>query len=100
MRQLSWPRAIGLSCSTPNYDSIDVSDPASLNIANSTWGSTMRLRDTVKMKIVLKAILTGEDAKLAVGHGIDGIIVSNHGGRVVDSGLATIEVLPEVHRGS
>jgi len=56
----------------------------------------MRLRDTVKMKIVLKGILTREDAELAVGHGIDGIIVSNHGGRVVDSGRATIEVLPEV----
>jgi FMN-dependent dehydrogenase len=36
------------------------------------------------------------DAKLAVNNGIDGIIVSNHGGRVVDSGRATIEVLPEI----
>jgi isopentenyl diphosphate isomerase/L-lactate dehydrogenase-like FMN-dependent dehydrogenase len=84
----------------PNYDSIDVSDPASLNIANPTWGSTMRLRDTVKMKIVLKGILTGEDAKLAVGHGIDGIIVSNHGERVVDSGPATIEVCQRSSRRS
>jgi isopentenyl diphosphate isomerase/L-lactate dehydrogenase-like FMN-dependent dehydrogenase len=55
----------------PNYDGIDVSDPTSLNIANLTWGS-------------------------AVDHDIDGIIVSNHGGRVVDSSRATIEVLPEV----
>jgi 4-hydroxymandelate oxidase len=80
----------------PNYDGIDVSDPASLNIANPAWGSITRLRDTVKTKIVLKGILTREDAELAVRHGIDGIIVSNHGGRVVDSGRATIEVLPEV----
>jgi isopentenyl diphosphate isomerase/L-lactate dehydrogenase-like FMN-dependent dehydrogenase len=79
-----------------NYDGIDVSDPTSLNIANLTWGSILLLRDTVKMKIVIKGILTREDAELAVGHGIDGIIVSNHGGRVVDSGRATIEVLPEV----
>ena len=50
----------------------------------------MRLRDTVKMRIVLKGILTPEDAKLAADSGIDGIIVSNHGGRVVDSGRATI----------
>jgi isopentenyl diphosphate isomerase/L-lactate dehydrogenase-like FMN-dependent dehydrogenase len=80
----------------PNYAGIDVSDPASLNIAIVTWDWIRRLRDTIKMKIVLKGILTREDAKLAVDNGIDGIIVSNHGGRVVDSGRATIEVLPEV----
>jgi 4-hydroxymandelate oxidase len=80
----------------PNYQGIDVSDPAGLNIANVTWDSIKRLRDTVKMKIVLKGILTHEDAKLAADNGIDGIIVSNHGGRVVDSGRATIAVLPEV----
>ena len=80
----------------PNYAGIDVSDPTSLNIANLTWDWIRRLRDTVEMKIVLKGILTQEDAKLAADNGIDGIIVSNHGGRVVDSGRATIEVLPEV----
>jgi 4-hydroxymandelate oxidase len=80
----------------PNYEGIDVSDPASLNIATVTWDWIKRLRDTVRMKIVLKGILTQEDAKLAADNGIDGIIVSNHGGRVVDSGRATIEVLPEV----
>jgi isopentenyl diphosphate isomerase/L-lactate dehydrogenase-like FMN-dependent dehydrogenase len=45
---------------------------------------------------MLKCILTHEDAKLAADYGIDGIIVSNHSGRVVDSGRATIEVLPEI----
>src|SRR5215472_15271182 len=80
----------------PNYAGIDVSDPASLNIATVTWDWIKRLRNTIKMKIVLKGILTREDAKLAADNGIDGIIVSNHGGRVVDSGRATIEVLPEV----
>jgi 4-hydroxymandelate oxidase len=80
----------------PNFDGIDLSDPTSLNIANLTWDSIMRLRDTVKTKIVLKGILTHEDAKLAADNGLDGIIVSNHGGRVVDSGRATIEILPEI----
>jgi 4-hydroxymandelate oxidase len=80
----------------PNYAGIDVSDPASLNIATVTWDWIKRLRDTIKMKIVLKGILTREDAKVAADNGIDGIIVSNHGGRVVDSGRATIEVLLEV----
>src|SRR5713101_1900715 len=80
----------------PNYDGIDVNDPTSLNAANLTWDLIKRLRDTIKMKIVLKGILTHEDAKLAADYGVDGIIVSNHGGRVVDSGRATIEVLPEI----
>jgi isopentenyl diphosphate isomerase/L-lactate dehydrogenase-like FMN-dependent dehydrogenase len=79
-----------------NYAGIDVSDPASLNIATVTRDWIKRLRNTIKMKIVLKGILTREDAKLAADNGIDGIIVSNHGGRVADSGRATIEVLPEV----
>jgi FMN-dependent dehydrogenase len=48
------------------------------------------------MKIILKGILAQEDAKLAADYGIDGIIVSNHSGRVVDSGRATIEILPEI----
>ena len=50
------------------------------------------------MKLLIKGILTHEDASLCVEHGVDGIIVSNHGGRVVDSGLSTIEVLPEIAR--
>ena len=48
------------------------------------------------MKLVLKGIVTAEDARLAVEHGVDGLIVSNHGGRAEDSGRATIESLPEV----
>jgi hypothetical protein len=56
----------------PNYDGINVGDPASLSITNQTWSSLTRLRDSVKMKIVLKGILTREDAKLAADSGIDG----------------------------
>jgi isopentenyl diphosphate isomerase/L-lactate dehydrogenase-like FMN-dependent dehydrogenase len=48
------------------------------------------------MKIVLKGIETREDAALCVQNGVDGIIVSNHGGRAEDSGRATIDCLPEV----
>ena len=48
------------------------------------------------MKLVLKGIVTAEDAKLAVEHGVDGVIVSNHGGRAEESGRSTIESLPEV----
>ena len=46
-----------------------------------TWDIIKWLRDNTRMKIVLKGIVTREDAALAVDHGVDGIIVSNHGGR-------------------
>ena len=61
-----------------------------------TWDFVRRLRDVVRGRLLLKGIETGEDAGLAVENGVDGIIVSNHGGRAADSGRGTIEVLPEV----
>ena len=61
-----------------------------------TWDFLRRLKDITKMKLVVKGLETREDAELAVQHGADGIIVSNHGGRAQESGRATIECLPEV----
>lgn len=49
-----------------------------------------------EMQVWLKGIATPEDALLAVHHGVDGIVVSNHGGRQLDGGLATIDALPDV----
>jgi isopentenyl diphosphate isomerase/L-lactate dehydrogenase-like FMN-dependent dehydrogenase len=60
------------------------------------WDVVDRIRDGTSMKLVIKGILTAEDASLCVEHGVDGIVVSNHGGRAEDSGLASIEVLPEI----
>jgi (S)-2-hydroxy-acid oxidase len=54
------------------------------------------LRQNTNMQIWLKGILTAEDAALAVAHKVDGIIVSNHGGRQLDSCIATLEALPEI----
>ena len=65
-----------------------------------TWDLVHKLRDTVKMKIVIKGLVTIEDARLAVQHGADGIICSNHGGRADSSGRSTIECLPEVVAGA
>ena len=48
------------------------------------------------MKLVLKGIVTREDAKLCLEHGVDGVIVSNHGGRAEESGWASLDSLPEV----
>ena len=64
-----------------------------------TWDFIKRVKDVTTMKVVIKGIETREDAALAVKHGADAIIVSNHGGRATESGRATIEVLPEVVQG-
>ena len=61
-----------------------------------TWDVIPWLRSLTSMPILLKGILTAEDALLAVEHGVDGIIVSNHGGRQLDGAIASIEALPEV----
>jgi 4-hydroxymandelate oxidase len=55
-----------------------------------------RLRDVTDLKILAKGISTPEDAALCVSHGLDGLVVSNHGGRAEDSGLSTIDALPGI----
>jgi isopentenyl diphosphate isomerase/L-lactate dehydrogenase-like FMN-dependent dehydrogenase len=64
-----------------------------------TWESLSWLRSITSLPIVLKGILTAEDALLAVEHGVDGIVVSNHGGRQLDTAIPSIEALPEVVEG-
>ena len=61
-----------------------------------TWQYIDDVRKMVKGKMLIKGILDPEDAKLAIEHGADGIIVSNHGGRSMDYGPSTLEVLPEI----
>jgi len=80
----------------PAYAGIDLSGLPNLQSANLSWEFVKRLRGATRMKIVIKGILTAEDAALAVENGVDGLVVSNHGGRGEDSGRATIDVLPEV----
>ena len=69
---------------------------AELQDASVTWEDIPWLRSLSPLPIVLKGVLTAEDARLAVDAGAEGIIVSNHGGRQLDGSPATIEVLPEV----
>jgi isopentenyl diphosphate isomerase/L-lactate dehydrogenase-like FMN-dependent dehydrogenase len=61
-----------------------------------TWDFIKRLKDVTRMKVLIKGLETGEDAALAVEHGADGIIVSNHGGRATETGRGTIECVAEV----
>jgi isopentenyl diphosphate isomerase/L-lactate dehydrogenase-like FMN-dependent dehydrogenase len=67
-----------------------------MNSPSLTWDFVDRVKKTTKMKFLLKGLESHEDAKLAVEHGVDGIIVSNHGGRSMETLKATIESLPEV----
>jgi isopentenyl diphosphate isomerase/L-lactate dehydrogenase-like FMN-dependent dehydrogenase len=78
------------------YEGLDLTGLTHTQSSSMTWDFLKRLRDTTKMKIVLKGILAHEDASLAVKHGMDGIIVSNHGARSEDSGRSTIDALPEI----
>ncbi len=61
-----------------------------------TWEDLAFLRETTNLPIVLKGILHPDDARLAVDHGMDGVLVSNHGGRQVDGAIAALDALPTV----
>ena len=61
-----------------------------------TWEVIPWLRSITSLPILLKGILTAEDALIAVEHGVEGIIVSNHGGRQLDGAITSIEALPEI----
>jgi L-lactate dehydrogenase (cytochrome) len=61
-----------------------------------TWDTVDRIRDTLEIPLILKGISTAEDARLAVEHGVDVVYVSNHGGRQLDHGRGSLDVLPEV----
>ena len=65
-----------------------------------SWDFIKRLKDMTTMKVVIKGIEAREDAELAVENGADGILVSNHGGRALESGRGTIESLPDVVQGA
>jgi 4-hydroxymandelate oxidase len=80
----------------PMFDGVDMSGLANAQASAMTWDTIKRFRDITKMKMVLKGILTHEDAKIAAENGIDAIIVSNHGGRSEDGSTSTIEALPEI----
>ena len=60
------------------------------------WDDIARLRAATRLPLLLKGIMTPQDAERAIGEGVDGIIVSNHGGRVLDTLPPTIEVLPGI----
>ena len=89
-------------CHRPNrlggvmYDGADMSGLQNIQSSAMSWDYLKRIRDTTKMKCVIKGLLAAEDAKIAADNGYDAIIVSNHGGRSDEAGRSTIETLPEM----
>jgi lactate 2-monooxygenase len=59
-----------------------------------SWADLAFLRNRTKLPILLKGVLHPDDARLAIEHGMDGIVVSNHGGRQVDGAIAALDALP------
>lgn len=64
--------------------------------ARFSWADITRLRKRHKIPFIIKGIATAEDARICIEHGVEGVYVSNHGGRQLDHGLGGIAVLPEV----
>jgi isopentenyl diphosphate isomerase/L-lactate dehydrogenase-like FMN-dependent dehydrogenase len=83
----------GTRVHSPMYEGL--SDPR-INPPEATWEYVDRLKKLTRMKLLLKGLDSAEDARLAVEHGADGIVVSNHGGRATETLRATIDCLPEV----
>src|SRR6267142_5155998 len=64
--------------------------------AGLSWDHVKRFKDLHDIPLILKGIATAEDAALACDHGVEGVYVSNHGGRQLDHGRGTMDILPEV----
>jgi len=92
-------RLSGFIAGKPMFKDLDISRVAELEPQDLDWAFFDRLRGAWKRKLLIKGIVTREDAELAIAHGVDGLVVSNHGGRGEDSGRASIDSLPEVVEG-
>jgi isopentenyl diphosphate isomerase/L-lactate dehydrogenase-like FMN-dependent dehydrogenase len=79
----------------PIFDGLNMRG-VGLNDPSLTWDVIGRMKEVTSMKVLIKGIEVGADAALAVQYGADGIVVSNHGGRAIESGRGTIECLPEI----
>lgn len=78
------------------FDGIDMAGLVAGQSSSLTWDYVARMRDVTKKRLLIKGIMTAEDAAIAVQRGVDGIIVSNHGGRAEESLVGTLDVLPEI----
>ncbi len=88
--ELRYPVPISATCRAANLpDDVEVE-------TRLTWSSLEWLRSISPLPLVLKGIMTAEDARLAVEHGAAAVVVSNHGGRQLDWAQASLDALPEI----
>lgn len=78
------------------FDANDLGAATSLFAPSLTWEFIGRIRDWTQKKILVKGVMTPDDAERALAHGADGVIVSNHGGRAEESLIAPLDVLPAI----
>jgi 4-hydroxymandelate oxidase len=92
------PRASRAVARAARRRGADVSNPYRVSTGRLwyEWKLFDDLRPLVKVPMLAKGILTAEDARHCIEHGLDGIVVSNHGGRALDYSPSTLEVLPEI----
>ncbi len=80
----------------PMYNTLDLAGVFSPVTNALTWDYISRLRERTTSRLLIKGVMTAEDAVIAIDRGVDGIIISNHGGRAEESLVATLDVLPEI----
>jgi glycolate oxidase len=64
--------------------------------AGLDWATVKRIKSAFNIPLAIKGIATAEDATIAIDHGVDWVYVSNHGGRQLDHGRGSLDVLPEI----
>jgi isopentenyl diphosphate isomerase/L-lactate dehydrogenase-like FMN-dependent dehydrogenase len=93
------PKELGtpsLSAAVGGERSLSIEDTFALMNHALTWADVADLASECSVPVLVKGVLTPEDAELALAHGAAGVVVSNHGGRQLDRSLATADALPEV----
>ncbi|HET7417953.1 MAG TPA: alpha-hydroxy acid oxidase [Solirubrobacterales bacterium] len=93
------PKELGtpsLTAAVGGDKALSIEDTFALMNHALTWDDVAKLASECSVPVLVKGILTAEDAELALAHGAAGVVVSNHGGRQLDRSLATAEALPEI----
>lgn len=90
------PGIAGSVARKPMFDGLDLSAITNTRAPQMDWAFIDRIKEMTSMRVLLKGVVAHEDAALALRYGVDGLIVSNHGGRAINSGRATIDSLPEI----
>ena len=92
------PRFVNVERELPGGQNVNAFVGHNMFDPSFCWDDVKRYRDRWPRKMLLKGVLRTEDAERALAIGLDGVVLSNHGGRQLDGAIAGIEVLPEIAR--